>query len=218
MFCSLVLFFVWFPYSKVTEVVNPSAVVAILGIIVLGEGIIVIGIRFRRTLANAGKCSHPIFKQESMEMRITAFPVELYFVIRDSLICYLPEDVDRSDPIENYLRQENIRSWRNFLGMRSDSDWEYIRKKAMIWSLNRCESEKYFNCPLFQRSLHKNVSNSEQLRCCSILHRSYTVRQLNTGMIGYLCIEWYKGKKLPSCSSLCGLNKVLQQPAEARGL
>jgi hypothetical protein len=141
-------------------------------------------------------------------MRITELPVELYFVIRDFLICYpLEVDVDPFNRIEHYFRQENNRSWRNFLSVRSDLDWELIRKKTIIWSLNKYESEKYLNDPLFQQSLHKKITISDQLRCnmCCASNNSFSIGPLNTAMLGHLYIKSYQGNWLSSCSSLFAL-------------
>jgi hypothetical protein len=54
------------------------------------------------------------------------------------------------------------RSWRNFLSAGSDGRWKYLRKHAMVWSLNRIESQLYFTDPSCRCQLLLKMEDATQ--------------------------------------------------------
>jgi hypothetical protein len=152
-------------------------------------------------------------------------PLEIILLIRNFLIRIFEYDVvDRGeiDSIEKYVIQEGCWSWRNFLSVRKDTNWNLIRKRARIWTLNRFESDKYLKDASFRNYIHENMSDSEQLHCqlaaraCSVEFSPLFNETLNIGMLGSLYLRVYCEAELPSCASLRVI--TLQQCNQLRKL
>jgi hypothetical protein len=152
-------------------------------------------------------------------------PLEIILLVRNFLIhIFEYEVVERGelDSIEKYVIQEGFWSWRNFLSVRNDANWNLIRKRARLWNLNRFESEKYLKDALFRNYIHENMLNSEQLHC-KLAARTRPVEfspllkeTLNIGMLGSLYLTVYFEAELPSCSSLRVI--TLQQCSQLKKL
>jgi hypothetical protein len=98
-------------------------------------------------------------------MFFATIPNDLLLIIRSYLIVFgiIEEDVEE---LENFVREESGRSWRNFLAASNNERWKSMRKDTRIWSLNEKSFRKYLKNELFRQYINdRMVHPSKQLHC-----------------------------------------------------
>jgi hypothetical protein len=90
-------------------------------------------------------------------MNFRNLPIEVLLTTRE----FLHEEIQLVwlDDLQNFIRNESERSWRNLLSVSKAEDWLRIRKHCMIWTLNRYESAKYLQETLFKSYLDIKMSD-----------------------------------------------------------
>jgi hypothetical protein len=130
-------------------------------------------------------------------------PLDIILFTREYLypdpksIASLHDDLTSED---NFLRQEAKWSWRNFLSMSMNKHWQEIRRRALIFSLNKYETRKYLTQAVFRNyvnSLVLNPANQVELEIGKYVISTYSwsneVLELNP--IGYLNIFFLADQK-----------------------
>jgi hypothetical protein len=144
-------------------------------------------------------------------------PIDLLLLVRSYLVVlYLvEEDVDE---IQNFIRQESERSWRNLLSTSGSEAWKTIRKETMVWSLNSFAFRKYLQNEDFRQYTHERMTcRVRQLNICNrysfafpnhLPLNSILLSMISTSNISCIYIFDYIYETFPSSTSLRTLGLI----------
>jgi hypothetical protein len=83
------------------------------------------------------------------------------------------------DALELFLKEDSYWSWRNFLSASNREDWSQLRRTLMLWTLNSCESIRYFNDSIFRNYLAARMDDPPQQLHCRNNYYKYNLRPLH---------------------------------------
>jgi hypothetical protein len=137
-----------------------------------------------------------------------SLPNDVLIFIRSYLIAFgiVEQYVDE---INQFVRQESERSWRNFLYASNSEYWKSIRKETMIWSLNGMAFKNYLTNTEFSRYISERISiPAQQLLCRTFQARkgfamnNLMVDAVETSSLCCIHIRDFRAREFPSSERL----------------
>jgi hypothetical protein len=137
-----------------------------------------------------------------------SLPNDVLIVIRSYLIAFGNSE-QYVYLVNQFVRQESERSWRNFLCASNCQYWKSIRKETMIWSLNGMAFKKYLKNMEFRRYINERMSvPAQQLLCHTFEARkgfASNNRMIDAIATSALCrihIHDFRAREIPSSERL----------------
>jgi hypothetical protein len=136
---------------------------------------------------------------------IIDLPEDVFHLVRSFFYPVSLREETPQKTMELYLFQELKRSWRNFLSVSGACDWQNLRKRLFIFSLNYCESDRFFRDVEFSYNLKdRTINTAEQIQChlrCPS-QTDLTSKFMSFINLGFLQLQNFCGEEIPSAPKL----------------